>query len=219
MTPEAAAAGRWLAERGSPVPDAVLSRLDLYAKDVLEYGARANLTAAEGLPEVWRRHVLDGLAALAPLRARLGPGPARVVDLGCGGGFVGVALAAAWPEAEVWLVDSVYRKVGFLTMTTANLGLTNARPMHARADGSPELELLRSGGGSGGRAAPAAAAVVARALAPRPEALALAGPLARPGGWTMLYASDSPGGDFERYRLPGEDKDRFLSFTRRTEAG
>lgn len=214
MTPEAAEAGAWLAARGAAVPDAVLGALDAYASDVLEYGQRTNLTAASTRPEVWRRHLLDGLAALAPLKARLaGTERPRLVDLGCGGGFVGVALAVAWPEAEVWLVDTVYRKTSFLTWTTTRLRLANARVVHGRADGTAELELLRHAGGASGRAEPMADAVTARALAPRDEAFGLARPLVRPGGWTALYSSERPeDGEVEAYRLPGEEKDRYISF-------
>lgn len=214
MTPEAREAGDWLAARGTPLSDAVLSALDAYTSDVLEYGQRTNLTAASTSPEIWRRHLLDGLAAAAPLKERLaGAERPRIVDLGCGGGFVGVALAVAWPEAEVWLVDSAYRKTSFLTWTTTRLRLANTRVVHGRADGTESLELLRHAGGASGRAEPMADAVTARALAPSEEAFALARPLTRPGGWTALYSSELPeDGEVESYRLPGEDKDRHISF-------
>lgn len=215
MSPGAREAAAWLAARGTPVSDAVLAVLDAYANDVLEYGRRTNLTAAATALEVWRRHILDGLAALGPLKERLAAAARpRVVDLGCGGGFVGVALAAAWPEAEVWLVDPVYRKTSFLTWTTARHRLA-ARVLHARADGTGALELLRPAGGASSRLEAAADAVTARALAPRAEALALAAPLTKPGGWTLLFQSAPPaGGESVSYRLPGEEKDRFLSLTR-----
>ncbi|TBR23835.1 16S rRNA (guanine(527)-N(7))-methyltransferase RsmG [bacterium] len=217
LTPEALEAGAWLAERGAVLPESALATLDAYAKDVLEYGARTNLTAASTAAELWRRHILDGLAALAPLRSRLEGKPRpRVLDLGCGGGFVGVALAAAWPEAEVWLVDSVYKKTSFLTWTTTRLRLPNVRVVHGRADGTGALELLRHAGGASGRTEPMADAVTARALAPRDEAFTLARPLAAPGGWTALFTSDRPEeGETEVYRLPGEEKDRYISFVRK----
>ncbi|MBI5596178.1 MAG: class I SAM-dependent methyltransferase [Elusimicrobia bacterium] len=216
MTPEAAEARAWLESRGAaPAPEA-FAILDGYARDVLEYGRRTNITAAKDFGTVWRRHILDGLSAVAPLKRRLtGPAP-RIVDLGCGAGFIGAAVKAAWPEAEVWLVDTVYRKAAFLTLETVRLGLAGLKAFHARADGTGALELLRQDGAAAGRIEAAADAVVARALAPFDEALALARPLARPGGWTMLFSSAAPPGrDSEPYRLPGEAQDRFLVFTRR----
>ena len=216
MTPEAAEARDWLRARGTDLPADVFARLDGYARDVLEYGRRTNITAAKDLGTVWRRHILDGLMAVGPLKARLGTAGPRIVDLGCGAGFIGVALKAAWPEAEVWLVDTVYRKAGFLTLASVRLGLEGLKPVHARADGTGSLELLRVNGAGAGRLETAADAVVARALAPHAEALALARPLARVGGWTMLFQSAAePGLDAEPYRLPGEAQDRFLVFSRR----
>ncbi|MBI2362873.1 MAG: class I SAM-dependent methyltransferase [Elusimicrobia bacterium] len=216
MTPEAAEARDWLESRGTPLAPEACALLDGYARDVLEYGRRTNITAAKDLGTVWRRHILDGLCAAAALKRRIGGGKPRIVDLGCGAGFVGVALKAAWPEAEVWLVDTVYRKAAFLTLETVRLGLAGLKAFHARADGTGSLELLRQDGAASGRLEAGADAVLARALAPFDEALALARPLARAGGWTALFASAAPAGrESEPYRLPGEAQDRFLVFSRR----
>ena len=48
------------------------------------------------------RHLLERLDDEAPSTA---PDPARVLDLGCGWGPIALALAARWPDAEVWAVD------------------------------------------------------------------------------------------------------------------
>lgn len=217
MTPGASAARAWLASTGVELPEEPFERLDAYARDVLQYGRRTNLTAAKDSIEIWRRHLADGLAALAPLRAHLaGIEKPRVLDLGCGAGFVGVALKAAWPELEMWLVETSYRKVSFLTLATVRLGLPGLRAYHARADGSEALTLKRQEGGDAGKVSPEADAVLARALAPRDEALALALPLARTGGWAMVFQSKIPEGrESVAYRLPEESSDRFLMFARR----
>lgn len=208
----------WLSARGTELPEPAWGRLEAYARDVLDYNRRTNLTAAKDLGELWRRHLADGLAALKPLQARLAGAP-RLVDLGCGAGFVGVALKAAWPEAEVTLVESAYRKASFLVWATARLGLSGLRAVHGKAGGTSAVELLRArGGAAAGREPFAADAVLARALAPLPEALALARPLARAGGWAAVYQSERPSDaalEPEAYRLPGEAADRFLAFSRR----
>ncbi|MBI3298521.1 MAG: class I SAM-dependent methyltransferase [Elusimicrobia bacterium] len=215
MSPEAAVVRAWL---GDALPEPVFERLDAYAGEVLRCGRRVNLTAAKDLGEIWRRHLADGLAALAPLKARLaGVSAPRLVDLGCGAGFVGIALKAAWPELEVWLVESSYRKASFLTLATVRLGLPGIRAYHGRADGTGLLKLKRQDGGEAGTAEPAADAVLARALAPRDEALALARPLAKLGGWAGLFQSEKPEGfESDAYRLPAETSDRYLMFARRT---
>ncbi|MFA5139992.1 MAG: 16S rRNA (guanine(527)-N(7))-methyltransferase RsmG [Elusimicrobiota bacterium] len=178
--------------------------LEGYARDVLEHNRKTNLTAAKDRETVLLRHILDGCAAVLALRGRLGAG-ARVADLGAGAGFIGIGLKLAWPELDVTLLDSNYKKTCFLNLACARLGL-------------PGLHALQASAGEwrGG----AFDAVVSRAVAPLDEAAGLTLPLVRPGGWAVLYQSQEACGpaveQTVRYRLPGEDKDRCLIILRRT---
>ncbi|HBL17529.1 MAG: hypothetical protein A2X36_04710 [Elusimicrobia bacterium GWA2_69_24] len=225
-----------LARWGTPLGEEGWARLDLYLRDVLEYGRKTNLTAALDTGELLRRHALDALAALGPLRRRLGDAP-RLLDLGCGAGFVGICLQIAWPQARVTLVESVYRKVCFLHWTRAHLKLANLQVVHGRSAGGM-VHRLGAGGGRQASATDAPAdgadAVLARALAKFPEAAALAAPLARRGGTVALHQSRPPdpedpptrealqaaGLALEEgfaYTLPGETVARHVVLLRRTE--
>lgn len=51
--------------------------------------------------------------------------PARVVDLGSGGGLPGLVLALAWPEVAVALLDSSERRTLFLARATMELGISS----------------------------------------------------------------------------------------------
>jgi 16S rRNA (guanine527-N7)-methyltransferase len=116
-------------------------------------------------------HVADSLVALdlAEIRAA-----GRIADLGAGGGFPGLALAIALPDAGVALVESVARKCAFLEAAVRALGLDNAKVVNARAEAWPAgLE--------------AHAAVTARALAPLPVLLEYAAPLLRPAGLLVAW--------------------------------
>jgi 16S rRNA (guanine527-N7)-methyltransferase len=178
--------------------------LGAYLADLQE--AKANVTAADTPEELVRRHFLDGLAAAAALKPLL-PGSPEILDAGCGGGFIGICLKIAWPQARVTLADSVYRKCAFLNLTLARMRLP-ARVLNKRLQA---LEPSRYD------------AVLARALAPLAEALALCAPLAREGGLLAVFQSQTPPpapDGLERlepwaYRLPGEDKARFLALYRR----
>ncbi|MGA0562004.1 16S rRNA (guanine(527)-N(7))-methyltransferase RsmG [Ancylobacter sp. VNQ12] len=71
-----------------------------------------NLVAPASLPQVWTRHVADSLQLL-PLAGEA----RRWVDLGSGGGFPGLVVAAVLaerPGADVTLVESDTRKAAFL---------------------------------------------------------------------------------------------------------
>jgi 16S rRNA (guanine527-N7)-methyltransferase len=111
-------------------------------------------------------HVADSLVALELPEVR---DAARIADLGSGGGFPGLVLAIALPDAQVALVESVGRKVAFLRGAIERLELANVVAVQARAEAWPE--------GIG-----AHDLVTARALAPLPVLVEYAAPLLTLGG-------------------------------------
>ncbi len=111
-------------------------------------------------------HVADSLVALE-LDAFAGT-PA-IADIGAGAGLPGLVLAVALPAAEVSLVESHGRKCGFISSVAADLDLTNAHAVCARAEEWHAGERRND-------------VVVARALAPQPVVLEYAAPLLRLGG-------------------------------------
>src|SRR4051794_878946 len=111
-------------------------------------------------------HVADSLVALELAEVR---SARRVGDLGAGGGFPGLPLAVALPEARIALVESVGRKCAFLEAAARELGLENVAVVNSRAEAWAE--------GLG-----AHDLVTARAVAPLPVLLEYAAPLLRPAG-------------------------------------
>lgn len=89
------------------------------------WNAAINLTSIRDPASIAIRHVVDSLAAVPLLLARR-VGGARVdafLDLGSGGGFPGVPLAAAIPVARAALVESVGKKAAFLAAAVGATGL------------------------------------------------------------------------------------------------
>jgi 16S rRNA (guanine527-N7)-methyltransferase len=123
-------------------------------------------------------HVADSLVALELPEVR---DARRIADLGSGGGFPGLALAIALPEARVALVESVGRKAAFLRSAVQRLELTNVEVVNARAEEWPEgLE--------------AHDLVTARALGPLSVLVEYAAPLLRVGGTLVAWkARTDPG--------------------------
>lgn len=92
----------------------------LYAHYVLleKWNDRMNLTSVRRLEDMVMRHFGESLAV-----ARiLGPGDGPVVDIGSGGGFPGIPVAAYCPDRKVTLVESVGKKAVFLKEAARNLG-------------------------------------------------------------------------------------------------
>ena len=83
------------------------------------------------------------LAALGEL-ADHGFRPARLLDLGCGSGVLGIAAAKLWPDAEVLAADSDPRAVEVTTANAAENGV--AEQLRAfTSDGFAEERLTRAG--------------------------------------------------------------------------
>lgn len=220
----AAASRDW----GAPLDAAALGRVKSYLEEVRAKNATTNLTADDSWDDLVLKHAADGVFAASVLRralaARGAPRAPRVLDLGAGGGFIGVCLKVAWPEAEVSLMESVERKYKFLNAAVSALGLRGLRPLHRRAGAGRPASAYETGFD----------AVVERALAPLPEALGLAFPLLAPRGIFAAFQSDEPdpaepglaralAGTGARvlesvaYRRPLEERDRRLVIFARKE--
>ena len=74
-------------------------------------------------------HFIDSRGAVGGLGAA-----GRWADLGSGAGFPGLALAEAYPGAEVVLVESREKRVQFLRRVLAETALANASVHHGRTE-------------------------------------------------------------------------------------
>ena len=149
-----------------------LARLSIYAALLEKWQKAINLVAPKTLPELWERHFLDSaqLFALAP------PGTRRWLDLGSGGGFPGLVIAAMGLEPErnlnVHLVESDQRKCAFLREAARAMGAPVL--VHTQRIEAVEPAALHAAmGGPPG-------VISARALAALEELLPLAHRLAGP---------------------------------------
>ncbi|MGC7847838.1 16S rRNA (guanine(527)-N(7))-methyltransferase RsmG [Desulforudis sp. 1088] len=102
-----------------------------YHRLVMEKNREFNLTSITEETESAVKHFLDSLSLL--LFARPEPG-ARVIDVGTGAGFPGVALKIAVPSIVLTLLDSSRKKVAFLEEALAVLELDQAAAVWGRAE-------------------------------------------------------------------------------------
>jgi 16S rRNA (guanine527-N7)-methyltransferase len=130
-----------------------------------------NLVSRRARSELQSRHVPEAVA----LARMLPDGPAKVLDVGSGGGFPGLVIAIVRPDLDVHLLDATRKKVEFLREAAERLDL-HVRIHHGRAE-----ELARD---------PAMAGqydiVTARAVAALRDLVPLTVPFLAPGG--VVYA-------------------------------
>ena len=101
------------------------------ANELIERNTTVNLTAIVEPADIARKHFLDSFTAYA---VRRWTGRERVIDVGSGAGFPGLALRIALPKIRVTLVESVGKKVRFLEDVCALLGLTDVEILGERAE-------------------------------------------------------------------------------------
>jgi 16S rRNA (guanine527-N7)-methyltransferase len=91
-----------------------------------------NLTAVRDPAQMLSHHLVDSLSAIPPL-LRHGA-PARLMDVGAGGGLPGVVIAICCPATDVTCVDAVAKKATFIQQVAAELKLPNLHGVHRRVE-------------------------------------------------------------------------------------
>jgi 16S rRNA (guanine527-N7)-methyltransferase len=119
--------------------------------------------------------VVDSLSAVGLLHERAAD---RFLDLGSGGGYPGLPLAAVLPASRALLLEPVAKKANFLSVAIAATGL--AATVEAAA---VRAEALATDGRHRGRWP----AVTARAVGSLADLVELAFPLLAPGGCLVAW--------------------------------
>ena len=96
-----------------------------------EWNARINVVSRKDFDQLYLRHVLHSLAIARVCAFAAG---ARVLDVGCGGGFPSVPLAILFPEARFTAVDSIGKKITVVRAVAEGAGIANLEARNCRAE-------------------------------------------------------------------------------------
>ncbi len=122
------------AELGLPLAPAQFEQLLAYLALIQKWNQVYNLTAVRDPQEMLTLHLLDSLTAVAPLLRHTQGRPAKVLDVGSGGGLPGAVLAICRPELDVSCVDTVGKKAAFIQQVAATLKLPHLHGIHDRVE-------------------------------------------------------------------------------------
>ena len=95
-----------------------------------EWNARINVVSRKDVEHLYTRHILHSLAIAKVCQFKPG---AKVVDIGCGGGFPSVPLAILFPEVEFVGVGSIGKKK-VVEGVAEGAEIKNLRAVNSRAE-------------------------------------------------------------------------------------
>ena len=176
----AAEGPRPLASPGSPVPpeaagifSGALDQARRYAELLATDGVTRGLIGPRETERLWDRHLLN-----CAVVAELLPEQGELVDIGSGAGLPGIVLAMLRPSLQVILLEPLLRRSVFLEECVAELGLSNATVVRARAEEKAAAQIQ-------------ADIATARAVAPLDRLAGWAARLLRPGGELLAIKGQS----------------------------
>ncbi|NEP17510.1 MAG: 16S rRNA (guanine(527)-N(7))-methyltransferase RsmG [Leptolyngbya sp. SIO4C1] len=131
----------WQASLGwSPTAEQQQQFQQLY-EALLAGNQQLNLTRITTPTAFWEKHLWDSLSGIAPWLAPSDwansdwANPVQqVIDIGTGGGFPGLPIAIAQPHWQLTLLDSTRKKIQFLQLLAAQLGLEQTAFLAERAE-------------------------------------------------------------------------------------
>jgi len=120
-----------LESRGLALTDTQKDQFHRFFELLVEWNERMNLTGITEEAEVYAKHFYDSLDPFLEMDfSQIKTG----CDVGTGAGFPGMPLAIAYPEVKFDLIDSLGKRIDFLTFCIKELGMANAKAVHVRAE-------------------------------------------------------------------------------------
>lgn len=199
---------------GIRLSDEQRAAFDLYARELVEWNRRFNLTSITDPEQIRIKHFLDSLSCWLAMRETP---PGSLVDVGAGAGFPGIPLKILKPDIHLTLVEATAKKTGFLLHLVQFLRLEGVHVATKRAEEFGHLPAHRG----------VYDWAVARAVAPLPVLVEYLLPLVKVGGYALAQkGKDAPaeveaanaainrlGGEVDEAKqveVPGLDEERYL---------
>lgn len=123
---------------GFDLTEEQIDRFDRYAEYLVEWNEKINLTAITDPKEICIKHFLDSLLFFKAVSL---PEKASLIDVGTGAGFPSVPCKIVRPDLFLTLLDSLNKRIQFLSGLSDHLGI-ETKCIHSRAeDGGKSIDL------------------------------------------------------------------------------
>lgn len=163
---------------GINLTPAQITAFETYERELLSWNEKFNLTAIRDPQGIRCKHFLDSLTCLTAMQ---GSAMERVIDVGTGAGFPGLALKIMQPTMQLTLVESVGKKAEFCRHMVRTLKLEGVQVLAERAEAIGQMVEHRQSYDW----------AVARAVAIMPVLMEFLLPLIRVGGAALAMKGES----------------------------
>ena len=143
-----------------------------YIKAFLNQNSKLNLISKNDEKFLWEKHIFDSLS-IEKFFEKYKPSGSKLLDIGTGGGFPSVPTALAYPDIEVFALDSIRKKINAIENIKAVLNIQNLHTICDRAENiKDKFDIITS-----------------RAVAPLKIIIGYAMPLLNKNGYFVAYKS------------------------------
>ncbi|EPI48139.1 16S rRNA methyltransferase GidB [Gardnerella vaginalis JCP8151A] len=112
-----------------------LDKCKMFHVKLKEEGLVRGLVGPRDMNILWERHILNSAAVVPFVKKALENSNKKLIaDVGSGGGFPGIVLAACLPDCKVTLIEPMERRVLWLKECVEVMGLKNVTVFHGRSD-------------------------------------------------------------------------------------
>lgn len=108
-----------------------LKQFQKFYEMVIDWNTKINLTAITDEKEFAIKHVMDSLTLWDEEKFS---GVKKILDVGTGAGFPAIPIKIFKPNAEIFLLDSLAKRVEFLKKVVTELNLQKVTCIHGRAE-------------------------------------------------------------------------------------
>ncbi|MEO4055368.1 16S rRNA (guanine(527)-N(7))-methyltransferase RsmG [Solibacillus sp. CAU 1738] len=120
-----------LKEKGIELTEIQIAQFKKYFELLVEWNEKMNLTAITDLEGVYLKHFYDSISTSFYFDFTK---VQSVCDVGAGAGFPSLPIKICFPHLHITIVDSLNKRITFLTHLSEELGLENVSFVHARAE-------------------------------------------------------------------------------------